>query len=165
VQRFLGDVSKFAVLSQNAAPTLFHEWRTLADVRDTLSSGDMLGKQHRADVAAIASPLYEGTLYGGGNPMSGIRWSDAQLRDKFKLSDRQIKLYNEALAAVNVSMDELAKSIISQHAKREIVTIDPDMSLEDVAADVADKLRTKQETLREEIGRVAQEVRADDSGA
>jgi hypothetical protein len=119
VQRFLGDVSKFAVLSQNAAPTLFHEWRTLADVRATLSSGDMLGKQHRADVAAIASPLYEGTLYGGGNPMSGIRWSDAQLRDKFKLSDRQIKLYNEALAAVNVSMDELAKSIISQHAKRE----------------------------------------------
>ncbi|MBK8113432.1 MAG: PLxRFG domain-containing protein, partial [Candidatus Accumulibacter sp.] len=164
VQRFLGDVSKFAVLSQNAAPTLFHEWRTLADVRDTLSSGDMLGKQHRADVAAIASPLYEGTLYGGGNPMNGIRWSDAQLRDKFKLSDRQIKLYNEALSAVNVSMDELAKSIVSQHAKREIVTIDPDMSLEDVAADVADKLRTKQETLREEIGRVAQEVRADEAG-
>ncbi|MBP9805540.1 MAG: PLxRFG domain-containing protein [Candidatus Accumulibacter sp.] len=164
VQRFLGDVSKFAILAQNSAPTLLHEWRTLADVRDTLAGGDILGKQHRADVAAIASPLYEGTLYGGGNPMSGIRWSDSQLRAKFNLTDRQIKIYHEAMAAVNVSMDELAKSIVSQHAKREMVTIDTDMSLEDVAADVADKLRTKQETLREEIGRVAQEVRADEVG-
>ncbi|MBP9805945.1 MAG: PLxRFG domain-containing protein [Candidatus Accumulibacter sp.] len=147
VQRFLGDVSKFAVLSQNAAPTLFHEWRTLADVRDTLSSGDMLGKQHRADVAAIASPLYEGTLYGGGNPMSGIRWSDAQLRDKFKLSDRQIKLYNEALAAVNVSMDELAKSIVSQHAKANNVNFDSNLPIKDMAEAVVRRLEDAKQDL------------------
>ena len=147
VQRFLGDISKFAVMAQSAAPTLLHEWRTLSDVRETLAGGDLLGRQHRADVAAIASPLYEGTLYGGGNPMDGIKWSDDQLRARFKLSDRQIMLYHEALSAVKVSMDELAKSIISQHAKANSVNFDSDLPIGEMASGVIRRLEEARQDL------------------
>jgi N12 class adenine-specific DNA methylase len=153
VQQFLGDVSKYAVMAQNAAPTLLHEWRTISDVKAALSGGDLVGRKHRADIAAVAMPLYDGTLYGGGNPMNGIKWSDERLRTKYKLTDRQIKLYHEALAAVNVSMDEMAKSVIAQHAKREKVGFDSGMDIDDMSAGVLSNLEDK----KQEIGRVAQE--------
>ena len=83
------------------------------------------GSQHNADIKAIAAPLYEGTLYGGADPTKGIVWSDDQLRGRFGLTDRQITLYREAREAVKSSMDELAKALITRHAKRENVMVDP----------------------------------------
>ncbi|MBL8420177.1 MAG: hypothetical protein JNK92_06025, partial [Dechloromonas sp.] len=114
-QQFVGDIARFGSMAQSAAPTLFHEWQSVGDVanaiRNTKSLGDITGKNRQADIDATAKALYEGTLHGGGNPMSGILWSDKQLRDRYSLTDNQIKLYREALDSVNVSMDELAKSI------------------------------------------------------
>jgi hypothetical protein len=157
VQQFLGDVSKYAVMAQNAAPTLLHEWRTISDVKAALSGGDLVGRKHRADIAAVAMPLYDGTLYGGGNPMNGIKWSDERLRTKYKLTDRQIKLYHEALAAVNVSMDEMAKSVIAQHAKREKVGFDSGMDIDDMSAGVLSNLEDKKQEIMESVGEIAQE--------
>ena len=157
VQQFLGDVSKYAVMAQNAAPTLLHEWRTVSDVKAALSGGDLVGRKHRADIAAVAMPLYDGTLYGGGNPMNGIKWSDERLRTKYKLTDRQIKLYHEALAAVNVSMDEMAKSVIAQHAKREKVGFDSGMDIDDMSAGVISNLEDKKQEIMESVGEIAQE--------
>ncbi|MBK7797536.1 MAG: hypothetical protein IPJ53_00310, partial [Saprospiraceae bacterium] len=81
-QRFLSDVSRFAVMAQQQAPTLFHEIKSVADAKESLSNikswGDLTGKNHRADVDAIAAPLYEGTLYGGGSPTKGVIFSDDQ---------------------------------------------------------------------------------------
>jgi len=158
VQQFLGDVSKYAVMAQNAAPTLLHEWRTVSDVKAALSGGDLVGRKHRADIAAVAMPLYDGTLYGGGNPMNGIKWSDERLRTKYKLTDRQIKLYHEALAAVNVSMDEMAKSVIAQHAKREKVGFDSGMDIDDMSAGVLSNLEDKKQEIMESVGEIAQET-------
>ena len=130
-QKFLSDTSRFAVMAQDAAPALFHEVKSFADAKTALrnikSFGDLTGATHRNDIDAAASPLYEGTLYGGGNPMSGIVFSDSKLRHKYGLTDRQIRLYREALAAVNVSLDEMAKSIIARHAKQNKIDFNADM--------------------------------------
>lgn len=148
-QKFLSDISRFAVMAENSAPTLFHQIRSLADaeqaVRSALS-GDF-GKQHNADIKAIAAPLYEGTLYGGGNPMAGIVWTDEQLRSRFGLNDRQIGLYREAREAVRVSMEEMAKSLISRHAKREHIIADTSGSLQEVAENVRDTLKLRADVL------------------
>jgi len=161
-QQFISDTSRFGVMAQNAAPTLFHEIRSLGDAKKSLmgihSLKDLTGATHKADIDAIAAPLYEGTLFGGGNPMAGVKFSDARLKKDFSLSDRQIKLYNEALAAVNVSMDEMAKSIIAKHAKNNEIGFTRDMSVEDMAADVIQSLEDRQQDLMEEIGPVVEEA-------
>ena len=143
-QKFLSDTSRFAIMAQHQAPTLFHELRSVGDVATALkaarSIGDLTGAKHKADIAAIANPLYKGTLYGGGSPTSGVIFSDAKLRADYKLTDRQIKLYHEALAAVNTSLDEMAKSVIAKHAKHNGVSFDSDLSINDMADDVIQRL-------------------------
>ena len=107
-QKFLSDISRFAIQAENSAPTLFHQIRSFADAKQAVRSalGGDFGSQHNADIKAIAAPLYEGTLYGGADPTKGIVWSDDQLRGRFGLTDRQITLYREAREAVKSSMDE-----------------------------------------------------------
>ncbi len=151
VQQFIADTSRFAVMSQNAAPALLHEIKSLRDVKEMLTAKHGSGKQHRADIEAIASPLYDGTLYGGGNPLAGLKWSDSLLRTKYNLTDRQIKLYHEALAAVKVSMDEMAKSLVAKHAKRVGVDFDNGMALDDMVADVAEKMKELQDDVHFEF--------------
>ena len=143
-QRFLSDVSRFAVMAQQQAPTLFHEIKSVADAKESLSNikswGDITGKNHRADVDAIAAPLYEGTLYGGGSPTKGVIFSDEKLRQAYKLTDRQIKLYREALAAAGTSMDEMAKSVIARHAKQNGIDFDNALDIADMAEEVIQQL-------------------------
>lgn len=58
-QDFLGDVSAFAIKAENLAPTLFPRFRKPSDIfKRNLGAS-------KADVAAIAKPLYEGTLVRG----------------------------------------------------------------------------------------------------
>jgi hypothetical protein len=151
-QKFLSDISRFAILAENSAPTLFHQIRSLADAKQVAGAamrGDF-GQKRNADIRAIVAPLYEGTLYGGGNPMAGLVWGDAQLRSRFGLTDRQIMLYHEALEAVKVSMDEMAKALIARHAKREKVVTDTSGSLQDVAEEVRDTLTLRADVLADE---------------
>ena len=150
-QKFLSDISRFAVMAENSAPTLFHQIRSLSDARQAAGAvlGGDFGRQRNADVRAIAAPLYEGTLYGGGNPMAGLVWTDEQLRSRFGLTDRQITLYQEAREAVQVSMDEMAKSLISRHAKREHIIADTSGSLQEVAENVRDTLNLRADVLED----------------
>ena len=158
-QKFLSDISRFAIMAENSAPTLFHQIRSAADVKQTIKAGlrGDFGKQHNADIRAIAAPLYEGTLYGGGNPMAGIVWTDEQLRDKFGLTDNQIKLYHEARDAVKVSMDEMAKSLIAKHAKRERVSFDDETTLAGMSQRVAERLEERIADIEQLVGPEAQE--------
>ncbi|MBP9806540.1 MAG: PLxRFG domain-containing protein [Candidatus Accumulibacter sp.] len=160
-QRFISDVSRFAIMAQSKAPTLFHEMRSAGDVGRYLkgirSFGDLTGATHTADLNAIAAPLYEGTLYGGGSPMSGVIFSDDRLRSEYNLTDRQIRLYREALASAGVSMDELVKSVIAGHAKTNKVAFDREMTVGDMADDVARRLEELKAEKEEMIGPEAQE--------
>lgn len=155
-QKFLSDTSRFAVMAQDAAPAMFHEVKSLADAKTALrnirSFGDLSGATHRRDIDAAANPLYEGTLYGGGNPMSGIVFSDSMLRHKYKLTDRQIRLYREALASVNVSLDEMAKSIIARHAKQNNIDFNPDMDIDDMADAVIEAIEDRKDDLEYSVG-------------
>ncbi len=160
-QKFLSDVSRFAITAQNEAPTLFHEIRSLADARESLknlrSIGALTGRERKADIEAIANPLYEGTLYGGGSPTSGVIFSDAKLRADYHLTNRQIKLYREALAAVNASLDEMAKSVIAKHAKANQVEFNADWSIDDMSDGVIEGLKDRKADLEYSVGREEQE--------
>ena len=151
-QKFLSDISRFAIQAENSAPTLFHQIRSFADAKQAVRSalGGDFGGQHNADIKAIAAPLYEGTLYGGADPTKGIVWSDDQLRGRFGLTDRQITLYREAREAVKSSMDELAKALITRHAKRENVMVDPALGLQEFSESVRDMLNLRASTLDQE---------------
>lgn len=145
-QKFLSDTSRLSVVAQDAAPNLFREVKSLGDVKKAISGmkslGDLTGSTHAKNIDAVANPLYEGTLDGGGNPMKGKVFSDDELISTYHLNDTQIKLYREALKAVGVSLDEMAKSIIAKHAKNLGLPFDNAMSLTDMAKDVAEQVES-----------------------
>ncbi len=85
--------------------------------------------------------MNEGTLYGGGSPLAGIRWTPEQLRSRYQLTDTQIALYQEYLEATAESVDILAKAQIAAHAKRNDLSFDRDMSLPDMAANAVEQLQ------------------------
>lgn len=132
-QRFLSDTTLLAAQAAQLAPNILHQPKTFKD----WSRG-----AKDADVEAIDRALNEGTLYGGGNPLSGIRWNDEQLRRIYQLNDRQIGLYNEYLDAAAESVDILAKSQIARHAKTNGLAFDRDLSLPDMAARVVEQLES-----------------------
>lgn len=127
-QAFLGDAARFAAAAETLAPSILHRLGGLAEWR---------GGAKAPDIRAIAAPLYEGTLYGGGSPFSGTRWSHAQLRERFGLTDRQITIYDEYLAAVDSSLDDFAKSVIYKHASNSGVAFRRGLSLADSAKEVS----------------------------
>lgn len=130
-QRFLSDTTLLAAQAAQLAPNILHQPRSLRDVA---------GGAQEVDLNAIERPLNDGTLYGGGDPAAGVRWSDKQLRDRYQLSDKQIALYHEYLEATAESVDIIAKAQIAAHAKQNDVDFDADYSLEDMAAMVVERL-------------------------
>lgn len=122
VQNFLGDVSLYATEAANEAPNLLPKLETFRDITKTPLSAE--------DTKAIAGPIFEGTLSWtrdeNGEPVpeddpqkAGIVWTDAELRDRFKLGDRQIKLYREFRSAVDKSLTDLIISDMLRYAGKD----------------------------------------------
>jgi hypothetical protein len=65
------------------------------------------GKKADSNIDKAANALFAGTL-AGENVMAGKVWSDAELRNNFGLNDTGIALYNQARAAIDASLDEVA---------------------------------------------------------
>jgi hypothetical protein len=112
-QKFLGDVSYYATEAANLAPTLLPKLEGLRDIAKSPLSAE--------DTKAIASPIFEGTLNwtrdDDGNAVrteqverAGVVWTDAELRERWKLNDKQAGLYREMRAAVDRSLTDLAVS-------------------------------------------------------
>lgn len=110
---FLNDVSHFATEAANLAPTLLPKLETLRDIAKQPLSAE--------DTRAISAPIFEGTLEWtrdeDGKPVreddpqkAGIVWTDDELRDKFKLNEKQRGLYREFRASVNHSLTNLVLS-------------------------------------------------------
>lgn len=130
------------------------------------------GQTDRADIKAVADVLSAGTLAGGAGPMEGVVWSDKQLTedgvrvgDKFvKLTAKQLKLYKEARAAIDASLDESAAAEAWKLLRRH--TTDADMrnwiaqNPQDAPGAVADTLATviEQETAKLEELQLAAEA-------
>lgn len=100
-QAFLGDVSAFANEAADQAPTLLPQ---LNRIRDALK-----GFPRKADVEAIAAPIFEGTL------IDEKVFEDGELRDRFKLNDKQIGMYREFRAAVDNSLDTVVAGDVARY--------------------------------------------------
>ena len=113
VQNFINDVSYYATEAANKAPSLLPRLETWRDAIKSPVSGK--------DAKAISAPIFDGTLNWTrdetGQPIeaedvqsAGIVWTTQELKDRFDLSDGQIKLYREFRESVDDSLSSLAKS-------------------------------------------------------
>lgn len=134
-QDFLNDTTRFAMEAEAQAPDLLLRMET---VRDVFRRG-----AKDEDVAKVATALYDGTLLGEGDPMRGIVWDDDRLRDQFDLNDKQIGLYHQARAAIDNSLDNLAKSVITRLARNIGLDSDPEFGIDDLAEDIRQKIDEK----------------------
>jgi hypothetical protein len=127
-QEFLNDVSALAVAAESLAPDIFPKLGTGKGIFHNIS---------KADAKAIAEPLFDGTLYGGADPTRGRVFNPIELEVRYGLNAKQIELYQQARAATDQSLDDMARSLIAKNAKTVKVSFDRDMSLADMAAEVS----------------------------
>jgi len=125
IQSFITDASYHANEAANKARTILpslESWRDLT--KQPLSV---------EDTRALAGPVFDGTLRyirdvaGKLAPASsdsekrpGVVFSDQELRDVFKLNDRQIGLYKEFRAATDKGLDSAGQSFLTKFASSEI---------------------------------------------
>ena len=98
-QDYIGDVSRIANdaadLARNLLPKLEH-------------FSDILKHTKRADVDAIAKPIFQGTLE------DKREYRDEELQRVFGLTEKQVGLYREFRAATNKSLDDLTTTTVAK---------------------------------------------------
>lgn len=105
-QAFLADISRIAMETAEKAPDLLPR---LEGVRDILRRGP-----NKQDRERVSNAIFTGTL-------SDQRvYMDAELRARFKFNNKQVKLYREARAAIDASLDELNASEISRLIRADV---------------------------------------------
>lgn len=108
-QQFLDDVTAFATRAEDLAADIFPRFGLNRSLLHTGLS--------KADNELIGRALADGTLENGPNPHDGVVWSDEELRQKYKMTDKQIGFYRQARAAIDQSLDDLAKSEMATHMR------------------------------------------------
>jgi hypothetical protein len=115
-QRYIGDVSRLANAAADMAKTLLPKTEGLKDIVN-FKGKDWREKLNldvsNADRAAIAKPIYQGTL------TDQKVYSGAELRSQFALTDAQIGLYREHRAAINQSLDDLFKTDVLRYVGKD----------------------------------------------
>jgi hypothetical protein len=163
-QAFLRDTSTFASDAADQAPRVLPQLNELKELGKALTLPE-------ADRKAIAAPIFEGTLEWARDDAgklieatdvesAGVVFTDQELRDQFKLDDRQIELYREFRAAVDRSLDSTGAADVIRYlgdeatdGMRNLARSGEFKALKDVVLDHIDKKPPGklQETMREEI--------------
>lgn len=65
------------------------------------------GKRVSDDIKGATRALLEGTL-AGDNVTAGRTWTDKELRENYKLTDKGVEAYKQARAAIDASLDEVS---------------------------------------------------------
>ncbi len=151
LQHYLNDIAKFAVEAEQLMPQIMRELKGIApkDFRQYFK-----GAASEADLRSIGPWLNHGTLYGGGNPLEGVVWTNDELRGKPSksrpiprgiqpLTEAQIPLYHQALAGLAKSIETSGKAVIYRHIAKYGITFDRDMSLATVATAVRQQIMEK----------------------
>lgn len=133
-QQFITDINSFAAKAEALAPNIFPKFGIGAGMLKSVS---------KADNALISKALFEGTLANGASPTSGVIWSDKELTEKYGMSKEQRTMYHEARAAVNRSLDDMAKSTIFTTALRAKVGNDFRRYKEDSVDSVAKRINAE----------------------
>lgn len=141
-QEFLNDISALAVAAESLAPDIFPKLGTGKGIFHYLS---------KKDSQAIAAPLFEGTLYGGADPIKGKVFSTEELKRIFSLNDKQIDLYRQARAAVDRSLDDMARSLIAKNAKMVKLPYDRDMDLKEMAEEISTTIQERIDDMQAEL--------------
>lgn len=149
-------VSLSSLRPAEMAPNLLPRVDDIVSAARTLAKG----RVDDADMQGAANALFAGTL-DGNSVLEGKTWSDDELRTRFDLSDRGIRFYNEARAAIDVSLDEmasaeaysLAQGFVSKDVRRQIID-DPQSAQSIIAAQLNRLLKTLETSIAraEELG-------------
>lgn len=109
VQDFMKDVSRIATRAADQAPDLLPQIETLKDIAKKPAA--------KEDMKAASAALFDGTLRYKRNEegeavlaeddeLGGLVWTDQELRSR-GVSKAGVKLYRQALAAINASLDSM----------------------------------------------------------
>lgn len=109
-QAYLTDTSRYAMMAEDHAPDLLIR---MEGWKDVLKRGIS-----KADKEAIQAPIFSGTVE------DKTVYSPEELRDQFGLTPKQIGYYQQFRASVDLSLDELAKSMIVKMARAVGVQVD-----------------------------------------
>lgn len=108
-QNYLLTASQLAMDAAELAPSLLPNLTRVRDVLPRALGGK--GYPSKTDLAAASKAVYSATLE------DKKRYTDDELRDQFKLTDRQMALFHEHRAAIDKSLDDVAASVASKHAR------------------------------------------------
>lgn len=142
-QNYLSDTARLAMAAESQAPTLLPK---IGDMRDLIRNGGEAFRRGRSkDLQVVAKALFEGTLYQSPNGSEeGRVWTDGQLRERYRMTEVQVRLYQEGRASIDESLDGLARSALYQLLRS--ASIDPALVTGDAFKDAP------LDTLREVMG-------------
>jgi hypothetical protein len=112
-QDFERDIARAAARPAEAAPDLMPAFDNVRSAWHRFTHGNKDAER----IKEVGAALWAGTLEGGPEPHTGKVWSAAQLRERFKFDDEQIKLYEQARAAIGASLDESAAALAFEMVK------------------------------------------------
>jgi hypothetical protein len=130
---YTNDIQGFAMQAAAQAPNLIPQSnRAWNDIKDLGSMVATLGGNVRAqakDVNAVSKAVYDGTLnymrgedgliYEAENVgVAGVVWSPQELKNVYRMTDRQIKLYQEYRSAMDYNLSQVGISHISKMVEK-----------------------------------------------
>lgn len=126
---FRTDLSRSAYRAWEKAKDILPAYDDMASATKAL----MHGKQGSKELARASKWVFDGTTYGGGNPLAGMRWTPEQLKNNFNATGKEIAIYEQARESIDASLIEVANSIAWKIAKPHIgsaikhnVIVDPE---------------------------------------
>ena len=105
VQSQMSDTEHYAIEAEKLAPDVLIRMQGFSDIGRTILQG---GKQYAADMKAIAQPLFANIE--GVKGVKQFKFTDAELKSQWNLTDKQIKLYHQYQEATAQSIDRLAQA-------------------------------------------------------
>jgi hypothetical protein len=105
-QDYLTDVSRIALGAADAAPEILPRFESLKDLAKSGASP--------RELKPVAEAIFRGTLE------DQKVYTDAELRDRFKLNPKQIRLYRQARAAFNRSLEDMAIAEMVKLARNDV---------------------------------------------
>jgi methyl-accepting chemotaxis protein len=149
VQDFIHDTSRFAMRASDLAPTLLPK---LENWRETLNIKKDITGQRKRDMANVSDVIYQGTL-------DREVYTDADLQRR-GLTPDQVKLYNEARAAVNKSLEDMAVSTLHRVARSSRVDVGDlrDIGMQEARTKLSQALKEKRDAANEELTRAGEQL-------
>lgn len=156
------DISRFSAEPAAMAPTLLPSFDKLRDAFNRVWKGDQIAGLS----GKVADAIFAGTLYGD-SPTEGRVWSPDELRARFGMDDAQITLYQEARAAIDLSLDVSGAGLAWQMVKKYIPDLKDTVrgAPVDAAKTVELAMVELEEQLREEVALVRQMAEEADDDA